>query len=506
MGRGSHKGKHVSFSRGRGKLGHNRRGFLTPNVDPAKVKDNIVIKRQELTDAYEELFGAVQQVYDSKQKRKDRKIGDYYKKLFGEPKDEIVKGGNNDKQQNFYEYVIGIGDKDDTGFETNPEDAAIAVECLKEYFYGNAEHGLKSFEERNPNFHLMDAVIHCDESTPHAHYDIIPWSDGYKTGMTRQQGINRALEKMGYGSNGSKAIAAWTRAERQVFREICERHGIEVAKEEKGRGFDYTVDEYKEHKELENENKVLAAIQQSLKNDNDFYDKVNDKLRDENASLNKTAIDLDKQIEEKQATLKDLDEQILTAVEIPPRPVEPTEPPPIPAPPMKYQVFSKEEEREYNESRKVYDRAIKQRDKDLKKYHQNHSAWEKDVAEWDNRFQPIVVAKNVITKTAAKEHELANRERQLQQQSQQMQAELERGRAEIEKGKRANDKRSREMDVEVGQRVQEELARTDKYQRFMATSAEWDKRLEMLYHGADKRNEKAFNEKVKAMNKKGVER
>lgn len=510
MGRDDHKGKHISLRRGRGKLGHNRRRFLSPNVDPTRVKDNIVIKQQELTDAYEELFGAPQQVYDAKQKRKNLKIGDYYQKLFGEPKDEIVKGGNAGRQQNFYEYVIGIGDKDDTGFATNPEDAAIAIECLKEYFYGNEEHGLESFQERNPNFHLMDAIIHCDESTPHAHYDIIPWSDGYKTGMTRQQGINRALEKMGYGSNGSKAIAAWTRAERQVFREICERHGIEVAKEEKGRGFDYTVEEYKEHKELENENKVLAAVQEALKTDNDFYNNVNDQLREVNATLNKTAIDLDKQIKTKQATLKDLDEQTLNAVEIPPRPqLPPPLPPDEPRPMREHRGYTRAEEKELAREQKLWDKSHAKGGERWNAEQQHKAQTEQALqkcAEWDAQHQPIAAAKNAMAKAAAKLDEAEAAKRQALQMQQQVQAELERGRAEVEKGKRANDKRSHEIDIEVGRRVQEELARTDKYQRFMATSVEWDKRMEMLYKGADKRNQKAFEEKVKAMQKKEVER
>lgn len=88
------------------------------------------------------------------------------------------------------------------------------------------------------------------------------------------------------------------------------------------------------------------------------------------------------------------------------------------------------------------------------------------------------------------------------QAQQQNQAEQERGRSENERTKRALDKREQDMDIEVARQVQEQLARTDKYQQLMQTSAEWDKRMATLYKGADKHNEKQFEDKVKAVQQK----
>lgn len=422
MGRGKHKGRHISLSRGRGKLGHNNRDFLSPNVDKARVKDNIVIRQQDLGVAYEKVFGDARKAYNDKQTRKSRQIDDYYVKLFGKPTDEIVKGGNAGKQQNFFEYVIGIGNKDDTGFATNPEMAAVAVECLKEYYYGNEEHGVKSFEERNPNFYLFNAVIHCDEATPHGHHDIIPFADGYKSGMTRQQGIAKALEQMGYGK-GKNAIKDWTKTERQVFREICERHGIEVAEEQKGRGVTLTTEQYREYAELKSQNTELQSRNKDLnkQNDaleyqNDMLGRINDLAKQQLTQDVETLNAVKEEIETKLETVKDIDKQILAAVEIPPRPVEPVEPPRIPSPPMKYQVYSKAEEREYNESRKVYDRVVKQRNNDLKQYQQEYSDWEKKAAEWDKMYAPIIAVKKQSERIAIKERELATKERAMKEQ------------------------------------------------------------------------------------------
>lgn len=239
--------RRISYARGKGKLRHNNREMISPNVDKARIKDNIIIKQQSLADAYEEIFGDAVAEYNAKQRRSDRKVSDYFEKLFGVKADTmradtVIK--NDNKQQSFYEYVMGVGRMEDTGYASNPDAARVAVECLQEYMAG--------FEERNPQFHVFNAVIHQDEATPHLHYDMIPYADGFKKGMTRQQGINKALEQMGYGT-GRQAIANFTQSERKVFREICEAHGFEIAEETKGRGQTYTCEEYRQTAEKNNE-------------------------------------------------------------------------------------------------------------------------------------------------------------------------------------------------------------------------------------------------------------
>ena len=64
----------ISFSRGKGKLTHNSREKISPNVDRSKVSENIIFKNQKLGEAYREVFDGAVEKYNSKQKRKDRKI------------------------------------------------------------------------------------------------------------------------------------------------------------------------------------------------------------------------------------------------------------------------------------------------------------------------------------------------------------------------------------------------------------------------------------------------
>ncbi len=271
--------RRVSYSRGPAKLTHNDRTLIAPNVDESRTKDNIIIKNQSLAAAYEEVFGAAKDEYNAKQKRKDRKIDDYFKKLFGCSADdnkatEIVK--NDLKQQSFYEWVVGIGSAFDTAlvdwttqkgveYKANPEAAQLAAECLKIYMLGDEKLGVESYEKRNPNFHVVQAIIHMDERTPHLHKDVIPFADGFKKGMTRQQGMAKALEAMGYGT-GELAIRKWQESERGVFEDICKAKGFEVAAPEKGRGYTVATHEYADFIEAqrakEEEQKKAAAAKE----------------------------------------------------------------------------------------------------------------------------------------------------------------------------------------------------------------------------------------------------
>lgn len=140
--------------------------------------------------------------------------------------------------------------KDDSGFNT--DDVELVADCLKEYMAG--------FQERNPNFHVFNAVLHMDEATPHLHIDYIPVGH-YKRGQDTQNGIAQALKEMGYGE-GKQAIARWRASEVEVLGQICEEHGITPTEPQKSRGT-LTIPEYKEqiHKadELAQQNEQAQA-------------------------------------------------------------------------------------------------------------------------------------------------------------------------------------------------------------------------------------------------------
>lgn len=57
---------------------------------------------------------------------------------------------------------------------------------------------LKDFQKRNPNLPVYNAVIHNDEASPHLHFNTVPIGTGYKRGLERRVGINKALDNEGY--------------------------------------------------------------------------------------------------------------------------------------------------------------------------------------------------------------------------------------------------------------------------------------------------------------------
>lgn len=228
------KEKRITFSQGKGSISHNNREFVANNVDPLRTPDNITFIAQPIAEAYDQLFRKSTERYNAKQTRNDRKISNYYEHLFGCKPCSTIKVNALD-QKSFYEVIVQVGKKEDTGIGTG--DDKIAAEILKEYMEG--------FQKRNPNFYVFNAVLHMDEATPHLHFDYIPVGH-YKRGQDTQNGIAQALKEMGWGG-GKMAIARWRDSETEVLNNICREHGIEPLPPEESRGT-LEVEEYKEQR------------------------------------------------------------------------------------------------------------------------------------------------------------------------------------------------------------------------------------------------------------------
>ncbi len=241
--------KRISHVVGKGSLTHNNRCFFAKNVDISRTPQNVEIIRIPLAKAYDDLFSKSVERYNDKQTRKCRRIDtDYFFHLFTHKVCDYTLVANN-KQKSFYEDLVQVGDIHDTGCGT--PDAEIAKQCLIEY----AEHYIKN----NPNFYVFNAVIHMDEATPHLHINYIPVGH-YSKGLDTRNAMAKALEEMGY--TGINAATKWREHERTVFTEICKSHGLEIAAPQKSRGYNFTVDEYKD---IQEEKKRLTEELQPLR-------------------------------------------------------------------------------------------------------------------------------------------------------------------------------------------------------------------------------------------------
>ena len=164
------------------------------------------------------------------------RISNYFEHLFNRlPSKSVITGTN--KQKSFYEHLVYIGTRKDTGVGT--PDAEITTECLREYMEG--------FQARNPNFYVFNAVLHLDESTPHLHINYIPVGH-FTRGLEVRDAKNKAMEEMGFG-NDAKANDRWRRNEWDILKNICNAHGIEISEPKKSRGYSYKVEEYGEHQD-----------------------------------------------------------------------------------------------------------------------------------------------------------------------------------------------------------------------------------------------------------------
>lgn len=191
-------------------------------------------------DAYHRIFDGAIERYNLKQKRKDRKITNYYKMI---EKDE--------KKHPVYEMIIGVYGKDDNGELLCPVE--VSRKIMKEF--------TETWVKRNPNLELIGAYYHADEEgEPHVHLDYIPVAHGYKNGMDTQNGLVKALGEMGFMKTGKQtAQILWEARENEVLESICILHGFDVMHPEKEKGKRHL------HTETYKAKKELQAVQQSLK-------------------------------------------------------------------------------------------------------------------------------------------------------------------------------------------------------------------------------------------------
>lgn len=145
------------------------------HIDWNKTSENVTLVRSDsLRSSVNSVFKPYVDDYNAHQKRKDRKITDYYTKCL-----------NNRNLTPTQEFVIQFGDKH-TIFST---DSVQNHDKFKELYSSY----LKGFKERNQNLRVASAVIHFDEQGgPHMHLVTIPVGH-YSRGMKARANFDRAM-------------------------------------------------------------------------------------------------------------------------------------------------------------------------------------------------------------------------------------------------------------------------------------------------------------------------
>lgn len=198
----------ISAMTGKGSVTHNSRAFSAENVDRERTHLNIDYCNEPIKKVYHEMFDEALKQYNDRQKRKDRKIPDYYKHIESGKQEKI-----------FHEIIFQIGNKDD--MSATGEIAELARTILDEYYQG--------FQERNPYLRVFSAHLHMDEATPHIHIDFVPFTTGSKRGLETRVSLKQAMLNMGFKGQGKSdnELNRWILSEKKILAQIMERHGIE---------------------------------------------------------------------------------------------------------------------------------------------------------------------------------------------------------------------------------------------------------------------------------------
>lgn len=238
------------------------------HIQREKSKYNIQIFKRDIKDVYHDLFDDALNAYNAKQKRKDRKIDDYYK--------HVQKSKNLDLQR---EFIVAVGNKADwekLSFEEKQE----VGEALARY--------VRDFNERHDNMTIYNAIVHLDESgAPHAHFNVIPIASGYKNGLSVQPSFRKALEQEGFGPSGREQFKAFRDAEIRRLHEFVHEIGID---RKAGQTNDIKdMREYKDAMEyIENRrSSQIVKIQREKKAHEEKMNELNERLKQQEEMIQK---------------------------------------------------------------------------------------------------------------------------------------------------------------------------------------------------------------------------
>lgn len=213
-----------------------------------------VLVRTDLREAYQNIFGDALNTYNAKQKRADRRqsIDSYMQSIVDDTRGKrqtkkvngkrVVDEDARHGKQLSYEFIVKVGnterERDVNGrVKYNSEGHHIRMQelprdlqntILREY--------ARTFQQNNPNLILINADLHADEgfynrrgvweySANHLHCEIVPVATGFKTGLSVQNSMNKAMAQMGF--NTPECYQEWAKKEQERLEEITKAKYIE---------------------------------------------------------------------------------------------------------------------------------------------------------------------------------------------------------------------------------------------------------------------------------------
>ena len=198
---------------------------------------------QDVKRVYHREFNDVVKEYNSRQKREDRKIKDYFEHVAGLNQDMAV------------EIIFQCGDKKywDEHWKN------------KNYMSEVFDYILECLQKLLPEFKIANAVIHFDEASPHMHVVGVPVWEGAKRGLSKK------VSKRNVFTPQTLSVILQDKLREEANYGFEYYFKEELAEKKKGRNHDLSVTEYK----VAQESKKLADIKQQ----NNEEQEKNSKLR-----------------------------------------------------------------------------------------------------------------------------------------------------------------------------------------------------------------------------------
>ena len=187
---------------------------------------------RDVKAVYHQEFDEVLKEYNTRQKRADRKIVDYFEHVANKEQDMAV------------EIIIQLGDK--KYWETH-EHNLFFVRFVYDLL-------LDELKRLFPNFIVANATLHLDEASPHMHVVGVPVAEGYTRGLYKQ------VSKRSVFTQETMSVLL-----QDKLREFAERQASlyfreHVKEKTKGRNHDLTVAEYKVAREEERYKKLQQDV------------------------------------------------------------------------------------------------------------------------------------------------------------------------------------------------------------------------------------------------------
>jgi len=259
-------------------LDHDNRVYCSPNINKEKISENISYDGNcSLEEFYEKTFQKSYEEYIEKV-RKSKNSGrvknapkTYYEQVVqkqAEAEAELQKAKTEGKHASELsgkdsftkvakQIIIQVGNTDDLE-AMSPDEREKTREAMKEIL----KEYMDTFQKENPNFRIVNAVIHMDEISlsPHLHLTYVPVVE-QKRGQTVANSLTGALKAMGFESDKQTPAdrrfehcqMKWQTKERERIIEIAGRHGLDVGYNKGNRGMSQTIDDYRFAKQKERE-------------------------------------------------------------------------------------------------------------------------------------------------------------------------------------------------------------------------------------------------------------